>query len=344
MVKCSFIVPAYNVEKYLERCIRSIMDQSCSDYEIIIIDDGSTDKTGMIADEICETYNSSYFSIRVIHQENKGLGGARNTGILTAKGDYIVFVDSDDFVRQDMIEIAFKYIERYSLDIFVFGFLETADEHRNINITDEENFKIIDTKNYLISCGVTAWNKIYKKSIFTDNNLFYPEKQIYEDVAITPLTAIYSKQIGVVDSKLYFYYQRPGSIINTNQGNRIYELHKGLDFVFYQYQREKCYEAYHDQLEFIALVHALYFTSVRIYTTKYNYETIIDLERYVADRFPNYRGNKYISDRQYVYNNGVDNEELFKYIVNGKYRYVYYRYFCCRKFKQIIKSIIRGVK
>lgn len=333
MVKYSFVVPAYNVEEYLERCINSIICQTYTDYEIIIIDDGSTDNTGKIADRV-QAQNTN--KIEVVHQKNKGLGGARNSGIDVARGEYIVFVDSDDYISCNMLEIATKFIEKNDLDIFVFDFLVVSDGAFEDEYADE-NFEMISIQRYLAECGVNACNKIYKTSIFKDNNIRFPEKQLYEDVATTPMTALHCSNIGKVDTKLYYYYQREGSIINTNQGSRIYELHKGFDSVIEYYRNEGAFEKYSKELEYLAIIHALYYSSVRVYLALYNTEELVKMRDYVMQMFPNYLDNDYINDQYIQQKNGVYDSRLFFDILRGHYLFVYFRYFLVGKLKRFAK-------
>ena len=116
MSAISVIIPVYNVEKYLNACIESVLSQSFNDYEIILVDDGSTDNSGALCDEFAAKYDS----ISVIHQENKGLGGARNTGIDAAKGSYILFLDSDDTIDPDCLKICYEKAEKHNCDMVAF--------------------------------------------------------------------------------------------------------------------------------------------------------------------------------------------------------------------------------
>lgn len=120
-MKYSFIVPIYNVENYLKKCIDSLLAQTYGSFEIILVDDGSTDSSGAIADEYAEKYSEI---IQVIHQVNTGQGGARNTGITVASGDYLLMVDSDDYVSENMLEILDGYLEKYNCDILIFNYIE----------------------------------------------------------------------------------------------------------------------------------------------------------------------------------------------------------------------------
>ena len=337
----SIIIPAYNVSRFLRRCVESAVCQSYSSFEILIIDDGSTDDTGVLADQIEREYQDI---VRVIHQENRGLGGARNTGIEKAQGKYIVFVDSDDYIRKDLLEIASKHIIENDLDVFVYGFQPVYDGDEAYYCDDEINVSILDEKEYLITCGVTAWNKIYKKCIFIDGNIRFPEKKIYEDVGTTPMTAIGVSKVGRTKTPFYYYYQRDGSIINTKQGDRVFELHEGFANVVNYYNEKGRFKSYRSELEFLGVIHVLYYTVIRVLSEGYSKEKIRKTEGFLKAYFLEYKKNTYISNKELLNENGIADEKLFRRIVNGHYFFVYLRYFYFRKPIQKIKKLINAMK
>lgn len=340
-MKYSIIVPAYNVSKYLSICIKSLIKQTYTNYEIIIVNDGSMDDTGKIAEMLKMKYQDKIY---VIHQKNHGLGGARNTGIEAAHGEYLVFIDSDDFVKQDLLERANKYITENDLDILVYGYCAIKENDVvNDNKRDADEFYMINQESYLIKCGPSAWNKIYRRSIFTRGKIRYPEKLLYEDIATTPITALYAKRIGVINTSLYYYVQRSGSITSTPQVNRIFELHEGYDRVLNYFNEKGMFEKYYRELEFLAIIHALYFTDIRIYLTKYNVENLKKSEEYVKKRFPDYKKNSYIKNIKILECNDV-NEGLLEMLLSAKFKNVKRKYFPLLMSKKIIKKIFRIIK
>jgi len=339
----SIIIPAYNISHFLRRCVESVVCQSYNSCEILIIDDGSTDDTGVLADQIEQEYQDI---VRVVHQENRGLGGARNTGIEMAQGKYIVFVDSDDYIRKDLLKIASKHIFENDLDVFVFGFKPVYDgDEENYNYCDDEiNVSILDEKEYLITGGVTAWNKIYKKCIFIDGNIRFPEKKIYEDVGTTPKIAIRISKVGRTKTPLYYYYQRDGSIINTKQGDRIFELHEGFADVINYFNEKEKFNSYRSELEFLGVIHVLYYTVIRVLSEGYSKERLRKTEGFLKSYFLEYKKNMYISNKELLNENGIADEKLFRRIVNGHYFFVYLRYFYFRKPIQYIKKLMNTMK
>lgn len=219
MVQISIIVPVYNVEKYLKRCIDSILLQTFKDFEIILVDDGSTDKSG----SICDEYSMIDNRIKVIHKENGGLSSARNIGINLAKGKYIAFVDSDDYINERMYEILYKFIEETKADIAICNYKKVND---NISFNKKINYDEINIKKfnniealeqiYLMNGPqfIIACNKLYKREIF--KNLKYPEGRIHEDEFIAHKLLYNSNLVIYINEELYYYYIRENSIMNSN--------------------------------------------------------------------------------------------------------------------------------
>ena len=161
MVKVTVVIPVYNVEKYLKKCVDSVITQNFNDFEIILVDDGSTDNSGVL----CDDYASKYEFISVIHQENKGLGGARNTGIEAANGEYILFLDSDDFLAPDCLKICCEKAEQYNCDMVAFkqqAIFEDGNSGVIYNCSLPENKLSKDdaVKSFMFACS--ACNRLYK--------------------------------------------------------------------------------------------------------------------------------------------------------------------------------------
>lgn len=213
----SVIVPIYNVEDYLPKCIDSIICQTYKNIEIILVDDGSPDSCG----QICENYKKKDSRIKVIHKENGGLSDARNAGICRAKGSYYVFIDSDDYIHERMIETLVKGVVSTGADIAVCSFKnvkedEIIDIHSGINTG---SYKLIsediDRLSYFYGDKYTeftvAWNKIYPASFFKE--IKYPKGKIHEDEFTTYKLLELAKKIVYIDVPLYYYVSRSSSIM-----------------------------------------------------------------------------------------------------------------------------------
>lgn len=214
----SVLIPVYNVDQYLERCIKSVITQTYRNIEIILVDDGSTDNSGIICDAYAEIDNR----IRVIHKKNGGLSDARNIGLENAKGKYISFIDSDDYVHSLFIEIMLKNMLDYHTDIIICGYKKgTLDIFPKERIKQNE-CKIYDSKEMLKQwhsnykhIETVAWNKLYLRELFINEDIRYPKGVNNEDVQTTHLLVAASKKIGIIDTQLYYYFQRAGSIMHA---------------------------------------------------------------------------------------------------------------------------------
>lgn len=217
-MKISVIVPVYNVEKYIDRCIRSILNQTYQEIEILLIDDGSTDHCG----EICDMYAKQDDRIIVHHKENEGLSEARNVGMRLASGMYIVFIDSDDYIEQDMLETLYYRMQKDKSDLAICNFLYVNEDgipekERNRNmpikngtISGIEAFERLGDEKYWYY--VTAWNKMYSKKVLS--GIFFPKGKLHEDEFVAHLVLDRCQSVSCVEKALYLYVQRGSSITN----------------------------------------------------------------------------------------------------------------------------------
>lgn len=214
MCLVSIVVPVYNVEKYLKRCLDSLLVQTYNNIEIIIIDDGSTDSSR----EICDEYKQKDPRINVVHKENGGLADARNVGIDCSKGDYIFFVDSDDWVSKNCIEVLINEMINNSVEIVV-GRHNERKIFKDYEKTEIKSVKFLDKEKALEAylyqrISSSAWAKLYKRDLFKD--IRYPKGKLYEDVVVTFLLLEKTNRIAIVDAPIYSYFVRSGSIINSS--------------------------------------------------------------------------------------------------------------------------------
>ena len=217
-MKLSIIVPIYNVEPYLRKCIDSILTQTFTDFECILVDDGSPDN----CPAICDEYAKKDSRIRVIHKENGGLSDARNAGLDIAQGEYIGFVDSDDWIHPQMYELVYKCAISTNADIAQCGYSKIKEKD-SIDIHFEATQKpIVRTKDeifknyYSLIPGIDdmVWNKMYRKTIF--DTIRFPVDRYFEDSSILFDTINASDCVAIIGTPLYFYLQRPNSIMSIN--------------------------------------------------------------------------------------------------------------------------------
>ena len=228
----SVIVPVYNVEKYLSRCMESILKQTYTNMEIILINDGSTDCSG----EICKYYGELDARIRVINKENGGLSSARNTGLNSARGQYVAFVDSDDYISENFIEEMIHILRTENVDIV----------QCKMAMGNEENYEfpngacssiVYSNIEYLRNMySIEAFDgspfKVYRKDVF--KNIRFPEGRCCEDVATTYRLVYAAKRVALYPKQLYYYYQSSDSIMRgkykLDKANKLLSFEERLDF------------------------------------------------------------------------------------------------------------------
>ena len=231
MEKISIIIPVYNIEKYLKKCLDSVVNQTYQNLEIILVNDGSTDNSG----KICEEYKRADSRIVLIHKENEGLSMARNTGLDIASGEYIFFVDSDDYISENMLETLYNSLLETQSDMAVCSIQYVDEAGKNVDspftfndvvLGQNEFWKIYSSTGHT-EC-VVAWNKLYKRKIL--EQLYYPKGKTREDEFLLPYIVERCCKICTVSDKLVFYRQRKDSIMG-------YESKKSkLDYI------EACFE------------------------------------------------------------------------------------------------------
>lgn len=287
MKKVSVIIPVYNVENYLRKCLDSLVNQTLKDIEIIVVNDGTTDNSQEIIDEYVKKYSKKVVSII---QENGGQGTARNTGLLHAKGEYIGYVDSDDYVEENMYEELYKKAKEEDSDIVICG-----------NNVVKENYDFLSKeevdKEFLLG-KMAVWNKIYKKNIIVDNKIQFRSKVWYEDLDFTMKVYFSSKKISYVDKPLYNYLLREGSTMNNNNIKRNLELIQAFDSLIDYCKDKKIYNKVKDEIEFLCIYHMYIFAITRVLNTNNNYKAKIAIinkfRDYINSNFPNFKQNKYL--------------------------------------------------
>lgn len=224
----SIIIPVFNVEEYIGRCVESVLNQTYQDFEILLIDDGSTDKSG----EICDEYVSKDSRIKVFHVENNGAATARNVGIDNAKGEYISFIDSDDFVAPQMYEILINNLIQYKSDISACNYIRGKNfdksdlEVKNvIKVFDSEQMSKKFSSQLTILDSPCA--KLFVRKLFED--IRFPDRTLHEDVWVAHHLLCGANKVVYIDKKLYCYYERDNSIsVTQDKKKRIEDLINGM--------------------------------------------------------------------------------------------------------------------
>ncbi|MEZ7568731.1 MULTISPECIES: glycosyltransferase family 2 protein [Streptococcus] len=228
-------IPVYNVERYLKRCIESVLAQEWKDYEILLVDDGSTDHSP----QICDDYVKDYDFISVIHKENGGLSEARNTGISHAKGEYVYFPDSDDWIEPDTFIVLAEALESQEFDIISFNRDFVKGEEDAI-VSEPEVTQVFEGKDAFVQMlkhrYITGFanDKIYRKSLFVDNNILFPSRKYYEDLGTNYKLFLSAKKVYATNQKYYHYLiDNPDSITQSWNEKKFRDMFGFYKEVFY---------------------------------------------------------------------------------------------------------------
>ena len=223
MTKISIIVPVYNVEKYISRCLDSLVNQTLNDIEIIVVNDGSIDNSQKVIDG----YVKKYKNVKSYTKENGGQGSARNFGLTKSSGEYVGYVDSDDYVELDMYEKLYNKAKENDSDIVICDNYNVYEKkEKNLDI---ERIFFDDNKINAFFGKKAVWNKIYKKNLLLKNKLKFRSKVWYEDLDFTIKAIISAKNIDYVRQPLYNYLIREGSTMNNSNVKRNLEILDAFD-------------------------------------------------------------------------------------------------------------------
>lgn len=239
----SVIVPVYNVEKYLSKCIESLQNQTYKNLEIILVDDGATDDSGKICDEYAKKDNR----IKVIHKKNGGLSDARNVGINSANGNYIQFIDSDDYIDLDMIELLYNNVKKYNADISMCSHYILTEEECTAEGTNELSVysRVEVLKEILLDEKVRsyAWNKLFAKKLFDE--IRFPKGKVFEDILTIPKLFEKAEKVVLDDVSKYYYRQRKGSILHVQTKElRLCYINSALEIMNFIKEKEPSLDRY----------------------------------------------------------------------------------------------------
>ena len=293
MIKVSIIVPIYNVEKYIDNCLSSLVNQSLKDIEIIAIDDGSTDDSGKILDK----YAKKYSNIIAIHQPNQGISAARNRGLDIAKGEYIGFIDSDDYTDITMFEKMYSYANNNNLDIAVCDYYK---KYIDDSLKEEKtiNFEVGNINNnplLFTDINMAIWNKIFKRNLF---NKIRFSKIKYEDFAIVPHLLMNSQKIGKLNEYLVYYNIHSNSETAVVD-KRVFDIFIILDDINKNFKKYKLLDNNYSEIEYFNIERLImYSIQQRVQRDKNIINEFINKSyEYLDNNFPNWRNNKYFNKR-----------------------------------------------
>ncbi len=288
MVKVSVIIPVYGVEKYIEKCLSSVINQTFSDMEIIIVDDGTKDNSVKIIED-----NFHDKRIKIYHKENGGLASARNYGISKAIGEYMFFVDSDDFLDTNCLLEMYAETVKKNVDMVIcdyYKYFESGDKihEKMIPFYDKNN-----TKCSVISMP-GAVCKLVKSSVIKENKITFLENHYFEDNAIMPFVCAICPNFSYIEKPFYYYLQRDGSILNKSKYDSKWEdIFDSLDYLYKKFDEKKIISEYHDELEYIFIEYLLHAPGLRFISYKEGRGNIQRIHDVIQQLFPKWKKNKY---------------------------------------------------
>ena len=293
MKSVSVIVPFYNVENYIEKCLNTLVHQTLKDIEIILVNDGSQDRSMVVVKKFLEQYPDK---ITYLEKENGGLSDARNYAIPYAKGEYIAFLDSDDYVEKTMYKDMYELAKKEDSDMVECNFYWEYPNKKKEDIGVVYNGK----KEMLEKVRVVAWNKLIKKEVLEKSKVTFPKGYRYEDVEFTYKLIPYLDKVSFLKKPCVHYIQREGSISN-NQNERNKEIFDVLEHVIDFYKENDLYDEYKDELEYIYIRYA--FCSSLLRTVKIKDEFVqrklLDLTwEKVNTTFPEWKKNPVLKSKK----------------------------------------------
>lgn len=291
MVDISIIVPIYNTEKYIEKCIESLLNQTKKELEFILINDGSTDNSEILI----KKYNDK--RIKYFKNNNQGIGKTRNFGIKQSTGKYIMFVDSDDYLSRDACEKLYNKAIKDDLDIVVCDFYKVLkNKLEEVKISHFSNTSVTKNEQLLLDINLSPWNKIYKTDLIKNNNIRFVENLKYEDAPFVIESLIKANKIGHVSNPLNYYVIHENSE-TTIRDIKIFDIIKIVDII-----RKKFYKYYHETIDELTISILMNYTIQQRNQSDFNVSKhFIDGSfNYLKNNVPNFKKNNYFIKRGFL--------------------------------------------
>ena len=293
MKSVTVIVPFYNVENYIEKCLQTLVGQTLDDIEIILVNDGSKDRSKIVVDKFLKQYPEK---IVYLEKENGGLSDARNYAIPYAKGEYIAFLDSDDYVEKTMYKDMYELAKKEDSDMVECNFYWEYPDKKKEDVGIVYNGK----KEMLEKIRVVAWNKLIRKEVLEKSKVLFPKGLRYEDVEFTYKLIPYLDKVSFLKKPCVHYIQREGSISN-NQNERNEEIFDILANVIDFYKANNLYDEYKDELEYVYIRYAFCSSLLRIVKIKDEFvqRKLLDLTwEKVNTTFPEWKKNPVLKKKK----------------------------------------------
>lgn len=303
MISVSIIVPVYNSEKYLERCLESLVNQTLENIEIIAVNDASPDNSLSILENFYHSYPDKMKIINL--KENLRQGGARNHGLRSSMGKYIGFVDADDWVDLEMFEKLFNLAETSQSDIVDCDYFEAQDfdsVNRIVQSNSSEQIGILDInkKRSLILNSGRMLTKLYKRDLFFTNNIEFQERSSYDDNQIMPILLVSANKLSKIPEPLYYYFTLNESTTRSLNNPLAYDRLTTSVNMIREFKKRNLYDEYEDELVY-RFIQLYYFNSILIFINKFNppeRRILLEMKKYIRLNYPSYRKNYYFQNNK----------------------------------------------
>lgn len=294
MKKLSLVIPIYNVEAYLKQCLDSILTQHGVDMEVILVNDGSTDGSKAIIDDYVSRYPELFIAVE---KQNGGLGDARNCGAALAKGEYLAFLDSDDFYEPDVLAELIQTADEKQADLINFDFYEYySEDKKEVRSALPKDIKKLDDKTYLFA-NPCAWNKLIRRSCYEANKTMFPPRIWYEDIATTPAYVKVCKTIVYYPKPLVNYRQRADSITSkTKFSIRTLEIIEAMQLTINAFKGSE----YIKEIEYLSIYQLCYIASYRFIEFK-KYDELKQCLDALKRNFPDWQKNAYYQAKPFAF-------------------------------------------
>lgn len=288
----SVVVPVYNVEKYLDKCLNSLVKQNIDNYEIIVVNDGTKDNSQKIIDKYVKEYPGL---VKSFIKENGGISDARNFGVKYVSGKYLTFLDSDDYIEENLYRNMLDLALKDDLDLVVSDLEYIWEDGSKSSFIKEGLNKVSDDdiKNLFLS-PLFSWNKLYKKELFDKLECQYPVGLWYEDILVTLKYISSIKNVGYYNHIGYHYLQRNTSILGSSYNDKMYNIFTIFKEVIEDFKKRNKYEKFYDELEYLFVEHFLVYGAFRFLRTDHYKDLMTKAFKFVEQYFPSYKKNKYI--------------------------------------------------
>ena len=323
-MRFSIIIPVYNVEKYIDKCLDTVMNQTYDDYEVIVVNDETPDNSMAIVEKYAKDFPGK---IQMIHQKNTRQGGARNNGVSRAQGEYLLFVDSDDYVSRDMLKTLDTRLKENPCDVLAFQHMTVTPEGKEIPqyydgtlqpgvYHPEEDKEIV-----FLSCN--PWGKAFRREFYVESGMKFPEKLLYED-AVTRLVYAMASTVVLCEDRLYYYVQSSNSSMRRTISEKMLDILTVTDLVIDDFQKNGIYETFREPLD-CALIYGILYVLDLINNVQKDHPIQIPMADYLQSHFPAYRENPYV---------GQTLARALDYLVGHQFKNYHYRILVSARIKE----------